>query len=43
MSPRPFEPKFMKLSELTAALQELTPRLRAAFDASRASDKVQLS
>jgi sugar phosphate isomerase/epimerase len=26
MSPHPFEPKFMKLSVLTAALQELTPR-----------------
>jgi sugar phosphate isomerase/epimerase len=26
MSPRPFEPRFMKLSVLTAALQELTPR-----------------
>jgi sugar phosphate isomerase/epimerase len=26
MTPRPFEPKFMKLSVLTAALQELTPR-----------------
>jgi hypothetical protein len=26
MSPRPFEPKFMKLSVLTAALQERTPR-----------------
>jgi sugar phosphate isomerase/epimerase len=26
MSSRPFEPKFMKLSVLTAALQELTPR-----------------
>ena len=26
MSPRAFEPKFMKLSVLTAALQELTPR-----------------
>jgi len=26
MSPRPFEPKYMMLSVLTAALQELTPR-----------------
>jgi hypothetical protein len=26
MSPRPFEPRFMKLSVLTAALQQLTPR-----------------
>jgi sugar phosphate isomerase/epimerase len=26
MNPRPFEPKFMKMSVLTAALQELTPR-----------------
>src|SRR6186997_3121653 len=26
MTPRPFEPRFMKMSVLTAALQELTPR-----------------
>ena len=26
MSARPFEPKFMKLSVLTAALREFTPR-----------------
>jgi sugar phosphate isomerase/epimerase len=26
MTPRPFQPKFMKMSVLTAALQELTPR-----------------
>ena len=26
MNPRPFEPKFMKVGVLTAALQELTPR-----------------
>lgn len=43
MSARPFEPKSMKLSVLRAALQQLTPRLRAAFDASRAWGEVRPS
>jgi sugar phosphate isomerase/epimerase len=36
MSPRAFEPKFMKLSVLTAALQELTPRHVRDADPDRA-------
>lgn len=36
MTPRPFEPKFMKLSVLTAALQELTPREIRDADPDRA-------
>jgi hypothetical protein len=36
MSPRSFEPKFMKLSVLTAALQELTPRSVRDRDADQA-------
>jgi hypothetical protein len=36
MSPRPFEPKFMKLSVLTAALQELAPRALRDRDPDRA-------
>jgi sugar phosphate isomerase/epimerase len=36
MSVRPFEPKFMKLSVLTAALQELTPRSVRDGDPDRA-------
>ena len=36
MSPRPFEPKFMQLSVLTAALQELTPRTIRDADPDRA-------
>src|SRR6187402_959538 len=36
MSPRAFEPKFMKLSVLTAALQELTPRRVRDADPDRA-------
>jgi sugar phosphate isomerase/epimerase len=36
MTPRPFDPKFMKLSVLTAALQELTPRTIRDADPDRA-------
>lgn len=36
MSARPFEPKFMKMSVLTAALQELTPRNVRDADPDRA-------
>src|SRR3954462_8237109 len=36
MSARPFEPKFMKMSVLTAALQELTPRAVRDEDPDRA-------
>jgi hypothetical protein len=36
MTPRPFEPKFMKMSVLTAALQELTPRQVRDEDPDRA-------
>jgi sugar phosphate isomerase/epimerase len=36
MTPRPFEPKFMKMSVLTAALQELTPRKIRDEDPDRA-------
>src|SRR5688500_16783478 len=36
MSVRPFEPKFMKMSVLTAALQELTPRKIRDEDPDRA-------
>jgi hypothetical protein len=36
MSVRPFEPKFMKMSILTAALQELTPRQVRGEDSDRA-------
>ena len=36
MSARPFEPRFMKLSVLTAALQELTPRQVRDADPDRA-------
>ena len=36
MTPRPFEPKFMKMSVLTAALQELTPRRIRDEDPDRA-------
>ena len=44
MTPRPFEPKFMKLSVLTAALQELTPRNIRDEDPDRAiEDWLQFS
>jgi hypothetical protein len=36
MAPRSFEPKFMKMSVLTAALQELTPRQVRDEDPDRA-------
>ena len=36
MTPRSFEPKFMKMSVLTAALQELTPRRIRDEDPDRA-------
>jgi sugar phosphate isomerase/epimerase len=36
MKPQPFEPKFMKMSVLTAALQELTPRQVRDEDPDRA-------
>ena len=36
MAPRPFEPRFMKMSVLTAALQELTPRRIRDEDPDRA-------
>src|SRR3954469_20997562 len=36
MTPRPFEPQFMKMSVLTAALQELTPRRVRDEDPDRA-------
>jgi sugar phosphate isomerase/epimerase len=36
MTPKPFEPKFMKLGVLTAALQELTPRAVRDEDPDRA-------
>src|SRR6186997_570448 len=36
MTPRPFEPRFMKMSVLTAALQELTPRRVRDEDPDRA-------
>ena len=39
MSPRAFEPKFMKLSVLTAALQELTPRAVRDADPDRAIEE----
>ena len=39
MSPRPFEPKFMKMSVLTAALQELTPRNVRDEDPDRAIEE----
>jgi sugar phosphate isomerase/epimerase len=39
MSPRPFEPKFMKMSVLTAALQELTPRHVRDEDPDRAIEE----
>ena len=44
MTPRPFEPKFMKMSVLTAALQELTPRRIRDEDPDRAvEDWLQFS
>jgi len=36
MTPSPFEPRFMKMSVLTAALQELTPRRIRDEDPDRA-------
>ena len=39
MSPRPFEPRFMKMSVLTAALQELTPRHVRDEDPDRAVEE----
>src|SRR6267378_1032713 len=39
MSIRPFEPKFMKLGILTAALQELTPRDVRDCDPDRAIEE----
>src|SRR3954471_1215137 len=36
LTPRPFEPQFMKMSVLTAALQELTPRRVRDEDPDRA-------
>jgi sugar phosphate isomerase/epimerase len=39
MSPRAFEPKFMKMSVLTAALQELTPRNVRDEDPDRAIEE----
>jgi sugar phosphate isomerase/epimerase len=38
-APRPFEPKFMKMSVLTAALQELTPRKVRDEDPDRAIEE----
>src|SRR6187549_1837424 len=44
MTPRPFEPRFMKMSVLTAALQELTPRKIRDEDPDRAiEDWLQFS
>src|SRR5476649_1981712 len=39
MSIRPFEPKFMKVGVLTAALQELTPRAVRDLDPDRAIEE----
>jgi sugar phosphate isomerase/epimerase len=39
MSIRPFEPKFMKVGVLTAALQELTPRAARDLDPDRAIEE----